>query len=217
MAIVWTAAALTACDDSGDGAPAVDARSLVRAGLGAAGADYARVRVVATRRGPVLRLRVSELPRAGGLPATLDAFTGVRARIVRFCPPPGALRCKPALRATGTLAEGRSVGPVVRALRHAATRAYDARVLVRRRRAGSWIVTPHGELLGAVVARGRTVRMSFGGPAPGPRWVRVPQGRLVLEAGPEVIAVTRASLPAIARRVLEDAHRLVVAAPLTSE
>lgn len=214
VAIACTAAALAGCDDPDGAGRGVDARSLAGAGLSAVAAEPARVRVAAHRHGALLRVRVSGLERAGGLAVTAELFDSVRARIVPFCPPPGILRCKPALRATGTLGEGRSAESLVPALRRLARHTYQARVLVRRRGDAARIVTPHGELLGAVAARGRTVRLSFGGPGLQPAPVRGSEGRLVLEAGSAAIAVVRATLPGRERRVLDGVRRLSAAAPL---
>lgn len=214
VAIACTAAALAACEDSDRSGREVVARPLVRAGLSAVAADPARVRVDAERHGARLRLRVSGLPRAGGLAATLGLFDSARAWIVPFCPPPGILRCRPALRASGTLAEGRSAAPLVHALRRLARRTYEGPMVVRRRGDQARIVTPHGELLGAVAKRGRTVRLSFGGPGLPPPRARAPEGRLVLEAGPAAIAVLRAAVAGGARRSLHDVRQLAAVAPL---
>ena len=97
LALLCAAVALGCGSD--DEPARVDAGALTAAGLAAVGADSVGVRVTAERRDGVVRVRASKPP-GEGLLAVLAMFERVHARIVAVCPPPGILRCRPALRAS---------------------------------------------------------------------------------------------------------------------
>ena len=194
----------------------VDARALVAAGFAAVGADGVGVRVTAERRDGVVHVNASEPPHEGLL-AVLAMFERVHARIDAFCPGPGILRCRPALRASGVTRDGRAPRRLAEALRRLAARSYGVEPVVRRRGAAIRILSPYGELLAAVSRRGRVVQMSFGGgPAPA-RPARAAGGRLVLAAGPDVLSALRAEVPAHASKALDGARRLAVVMPLPDD
>jgi hypothetical protein len=191
----------------------VDARELAAAGFAAVGADSVGVRVTAERREGVVHVHASK-PRGEGLLTVLPMFERVHARIEAFCPPPGILRCTPALRASGAIRDGRAPRHLAEALRKLAARSYGDGPMVRRRGAAIRILSPYGELLAGVRTRGRVVLMSFGGGPVAARPARATAGRLVLVAGPDALGALRAALPAPARTALERARRLAVMMPL---
>lgn len=213
VAFVWAALAVGCGGDGGeDGAGAWVApeagRALVTAGLAAVGAEAETIDVTAERRGALLRLRVSELPDQEGLLSVLPLFELIHARIEPFCPSPGILRCKPALRASGTPRSEHAARRVAAALRRLAARTYGVTPLVRRRGDTTNVVTANGELLAAVRVRGEAVLLSFGGLSPPRHPVPAQRGRLVLHAGPAALAAMRGSLSGAALRALSGARRL---------
>jgi hypothetical protein len=212
LALLMAVAAVGCGDD--DKPTPVDARALTAAGLAAVGADGAHVDFEAERRGTLLTLRASKAPRGEGLLTVLPMFERVHAPIKPFCPPPGILRCRPALRASATVRDARAPEGLTAALRKLVARTYAQQPLVRRHGRETRIVTANGELLAAVRTQGRVVLMSFGGAAPPLRPTRSGAGRLVVEAGPDTLALLRASLPRRASEALQGVRRLVVVMPL---
>jgi hypothetical protein len=150
----------------------VDARALAAAGFAAVGADSVGMRFTAERRDGVVHLRASR-PRRDGLLTVLPMFERVHARIEAFCPPPGILECRPALRASATIQDARAPRHLAEALRKLAARSYGNEPVVRRRGATIRILSPYGELLAGVCTRGRSSSCPLGAALSR----RVPYGR----------------------------------------
>jgi hypothetical protein len=191
----------------------VDARALAAAGFAAVGADSVGVRVTAERRDGVVHVHASKPP-DDGLLSVLPTLEGVRARIEAFCPPPGILECRPVLRASATIRDGRAPGHLAEALRNLAARSYGNEPVVRRRGAAIRVLSRYGELLAGVRTRRRVVLMAFGGGPIPARPAQAAAGRLVLVAEPDALGALRDALPPRATKALEGARRLVAVMPL---
>jgi hypothetical protein len=136
-------------------------------------------------------------------------FERVHARIEAFCPPPGILECRPALRASATIQDARAPRRLAEALRKLAARSYGNEPVVRRRGVAIRILSPYGELLAGVRTRGQVVLMSFGGGPVPARRARAAPGRLVLVAEPDALGALCVALPAQASKALEGARRML--------
>jgi hypothetical protein len=136
-------------------------------------------------------------------------FERVHARIEAFCPPPGILECRPALRASATIQDARAPRHLAEALRKLAARSYGNEPVVRRRGVAIRMLSPYGELLAGVRTRGQVVLMSFGGGPVPARRARAAPGRLVVVAEPDALGALRAALPAQASKALEGARRML--------
>jgi hypothetical protein len=211
------AATLAACGEKGvhvSGPSRGEVRSLVAAGLAAAGSDAAPGTIAFHADGPVLRISARAGRAEGPLLRLAASFRGVRAVIEPFCPKPALLRCRPALCAWASPWSRDAQARSVAALRRLAAHAYGERPLVRRRGHVTHLVTPNGELLAAVRRTGPSVALSFGGLAAPRAAPDIAPGRMRIEANAAVLAAMRAALPPAARRALEGVRRLVTSLPL---
>jgi hypothetical protein len=191
-----------------------EVRSLVAAGLAAAGSDAAPGTIAFNADGPALRIGTKVMHAEGPLLRLAASFRGVRAEIVPFCPKPALLRCRPALRAWTSPWSPDAQARVAAALRRLAASAYGERLLVRRRGHVTRLVTANGELLAAVRRTGSSMALSFGGlPVPHAAPDIAP-GRVEIEANVAGLAAMRAALPPEARLALAGMRRLVMSLAL---
>lgn len=221
---LFAAVVLVGCGEKEERVPARspgDVQALVHAGLRAVGSTIpGSAPLTSSSDGPALSIRLGEPPPAHGLLRALSQFSRMQAQVVPFCPKPAILGCKPGLQASGTLRTRASAKRVVGALRDLARARYDQHPLLRRTRTERRsvtavdIVTPNGELLGALRADGDAVRLSFGGPPPPTQVAPSPPAELHIQAGLGAIAAMRASLPPRAARVLAGVRRLDLMAQL---